>query len=374
MGARTHLSGGQCSCGRDRRGFTLVELLVVIAIIGVLVALLLPAVQAAREAARRMQCTNKLKQISLACHNFEDSRKTLPEANIVRAVGPQTGKNDHAETWTISILPYIEGGNLFQIWDPNVSNVSPDATSPNMARLRQQKMPIYICPSDGSNFDVLTPASGPGGDYGFGRPLFRPSNYRANAGTTFGGKAGFTSATGGDTGGDANWDDAWNSQAWWLFHNKGEWRGPIYGVDKRLNNPPTTSGTPTGPRNMQAARLAEISDGTSNTLMIGEYATKTQPDRRTFWAYAYTSFNTSVVTIGQTRTLIPDFVLCSNTPPTTNGNNQCKRGWGSFHAGKVINFAFVDGSVRGITPNVDMNTVLPSLGSIGGGETIQGNF
>ena len=307
-----------------------------------------------------MQCTNKLKQIALACHNFEDSRKFLPEGNVVRAVGPQTGKNDHVETWSISILPYMEGGNLFQIWDPNVSNVSPDATSPNMARLRQQKMPNYNCPSDAQQFAPITPDSGPGGDYGFGRPLFAPSNYRANAGTTFGGKAGFTSATGGDTGGDANWDDAWNGQALWLSQNKSEWKGPIYGVDKRGN--------------MQAARLAEISDGTSNTIMFGEYATKTQPGRRTFWAYAYSSYNTSVITIGQTRTLIPDFVLCSNTPPTTNGNNQCKRGWGSFHAGKVINFAFVDGSVRGITPNVDVNTVLPALGSSAGGESNTGNF
>ena len=82
----------------------------------------------------------------------------------------------------------------------------------------------------------------------------------------------------------------------------------------------------------------------------------------------------SVVTIAQSRTLIPDFLLCDQTPPRTNGNNQCKRGWGSFHAGGGLNFAMGDGSVRMISPNVDMNTVLPALGSIAGGEVVPGNI
>src|SRR5207244_12549947 len=105
-------------------------------------------------------------------------------------------------------------------------------------------------------------------------------------------------------------------------------------------------------------RMTDITDGTSSTLMIGEYATKTHPTRRTFWAYAYTSYNLSVVTIGQSRTLIPDYDLCSVTPPTTNGANQCKRGWGSFHAGGGINFVFGDGPVRSVSSNVDMNPVM----------------
>src|SRR5438876_6065987 len=89
--------------GRLPRGFTLVELLVVIAIIGVLVALLLPAVQAAREAARRMRCQNNLKQIGIACHNFHDATGELP-----RAFSPTTGLS-----WHVDILPYIELGNLY---------------------------------------------------------------------------------------------------------------------------------------------------------------------------------------------------------------------------------------------------------------------
>jgi prepilin-type processing-associated H-X9-DG protein len=117
-------------------------------------------------------------------------------------------------------------------------------------------------------------------------------------------------------------------------------------------------------------KMTDITDGTTNTLMIGEYATKTQPRRRTFWAYAYTSYNMSCVTIAQSRTLIPDFDLCDRTPPRTNGNNQCKRGWGSFHGAGTMNFAMGDGSVRGISQNIDMNTVMPALGSIAGGEVV----
>ena len=94
-------------------GFTLVELLVVIAIIGILISLLLPAVQAAREAARRMQCSNKLKQLTLAVHNYMDSGKSLPHY----AGGPYGTLNaaDNPGRWSglISLLPYMEQGALY---------------------------------------------------------------------------------------------------------------------------------------------------------------------------------------------------------------------------------------------------------------------
>ena len=108
-------------------------------------------------------------------------------------------------------------------------------------------------------------------------------------------------------------------------------------------------------------RTAEITDGTANTLMFGEYATaKGSLTRRTLWAYAYTSYNLSAVTIGQSRTLIADFDICSLSPPTTNGNNQCKRAWGSLHAGGTLNFAFCDGSVRSRRTSQPTTAAIPT--------------
>src|SRR5262245_25953293 len=195
----------------SRRGFTLIELLVVIAIIAILIGLLLPAVQKVRDAAARMSCQNNLKQIALACHNYHDANGTFPAGSVLRIGGPQP-RMDHFETWAVSILPYLEQTNLNNVWDMNVANPIPDAQSARMAQLRQSQARASPCPSGPGDFTPLQPASGPGGEYGFGIPLYMPSSYRAVAGKTYGGRNGFTSNTASDTGGDANWDDAWNGQ------------------------------------------------------------------------------------------------------------------------------------------------------------------
>lgn len=130
------------------RGFTLVELLVVIAIIGVLVALLLPAVQAAREAARRMQCTNNMKQIALAMHNYHDANNALPAGWIYRG---GNGKCNYG--WAVAIMPYIEAGNFYNTLDPGkvpLYNRYKSGASATDKQLLQTAFPAYRCPSDQS--------------------------------------------------------------------------------------------------------------------------------------------------------------------------------------------------------------------------------
>lgn len=125
-----------------RRAFTLVELLVVIAIIGVLVALLLPAVQSAREAARRISCSNSLKQIGLGCLNYESTFKTLPPGSINAKGDQQSGL-----AWTVQILPYMEQSNISKDAVERFKT-STDAYANHFTDLNQLMLPTYLCPSD----------------------------------------------------------------------------------------------------------------------------------------------------------------------------------------------------------------------------------
>lgn len=131
---------------RISRGFTLVELLVVIAIIGVLVALLLPAVQQAREAARRMQCTNNLKQIGVAMHNYHDTYNVFPAGWLHRG-----GVSNPMYGWAVAILPYIEQGALYDQLNPGqiplVNRYHASSTAEDRALL-QTPLSAYRCPSD----------------------------------------------------------------------------------------------------------------------------------------------------------------------------------------------------------------------------------
>ncbi|MCA9162317.1 MAG: DUF1559 domain-containing protein, partial [Planctomycetales bacterium] len=133
---------------KRQHAFTLVELLVVIAIIGVLVAMLLPAVQAAREAARRSSCSNNMKQLGLALHNYHDTYKALPAgAWMFNAAGAGstscTTGNGRRAPWTVSILPFIEQNNIYdkvdftKSWDNGVHSA-----------LRTTHIEAFKCPSD----------------------------------------------------------------------------------------------------------------------------------------------------------------------------------------------------------------------------------
>jgi len=197
-----------------QRGFTLIELLVVIAIIGVLTSLLLPAVQQAREAARRMSCRNNLKQIGLALHNYHDTHSTFPPGYI--ASGPYSdGATDTTPGWgwAAFILPQMDQGNLHEAANFNLS-----LQDPKNASAIQTTIPAYLCPSD------MTPNGPFAVPDGFGNTvaMAAPSSYAACVG---GDETGTTDATGA---------------------------GVFY-------------------RNSRT-RIRDITDGTSNTILIGEKA------------------------------------------------------------------------------------------------------
>jgi len=329
-----------------RPGFTLIELLVVIAIIAILIGLLVPAVQKVRSAAASIQCKNNLKQIGLALHNYHDAMGSFPAGSVYK---PTVGtRYNYYETWTVSILPFIEQDNLYKLYDFSQPNAT--ATSPGTAFVRQSLVKVYVCPADPGSFTPALPESGPGGNTGLRLQLYMPGSYRCVAGADWGGQD-----WGKDQGGpNENWDDA--TQIPWLMQFHSEDRGVLHPV------------TAFGGAGATPERIASITDGTSNTLMVGEYVTRTHPSRRTFWAFSYTSYNESVVTIGQSRTLIPDYDLCTRTAPF--GSNQCKRAWGSMHSANMLNFLMCDGSVRSISPSIDVNFVLPALATITGGEPV----
>src|SRR5688572_30694340 len=142
------------------RGFTLVELLVVIAIIGILIALLLPAVQAAREAARRTQCINQLKQLGIGCHNYHDAKKKLPPAVDIHsppALGTQNMLSafrtpGYGPNWLIHILPYIEQEGLYDQFADGIQNfMTRLPNDPNLQSwrgIRTNRLSNLHCPTD----------------------------------------------------------------------------------------------------------------------------------------------------------------------------------------------------------------------------------
>ena len=159
----------QSAAAGRRQGFTLVELLVVIAIIGVLVALLLPAVQAAREAARRSSCTNNLRQLGIAAHNFESANKTFPLGRTL--VLPSTTLNLKNTQWghLSRILPYVEGSTIHSLIDYT--------KAPNNQEVVKSKIPFFICPTDPEDRVNGTYCATTGGQLDWGR-----SSYRGNGG------------------------------------------------------------------------------------------------------------------------------------------------------------------------------------------------
>ncbi len=312
-----------------RKAFTLVELLVVITILGILVGLLLPAVQAAREAARRAQCANNLKQIGLALHNYHTAWAVFPPGNINRTAGLCPGMGEPTQSystqfgnWLIAILPFVEQEALFQKYDLRYANESPQ----NQA-VRETLVQVYVCPSDWNFRTPAQPATGPAAAQG---AKYMPGSYRAVSGRTHDGYNFLDSEM--------------------MFEYRKQNRGPIHMG---------------GAWGFGCESIDEIRDGSSNTLLVGEWSTQTSPGYRTFWAYSFAYYSLSAGT-PQGRTLLGDFDRCA-AQYDVGLDLPCKRSWGGLHPGG-IQFALCDGSVRFLASTIDP-ALFSSLCTIAGGET-----
>ena len=348
--------GGRSLCKTS--GFTLVELLVVIAIIGVLIALLLPAVQAAREAARRMSCSNNLKQISLAAHNYHDIHQSFSPGLWNAGVTTSNSRSVHLYNWAVNSLPFIEQEPLYarcvKAFDWNKVAVADRYD----AEAAMTVVGTFVCPSDQGpkTNKIISTETEP--VYAQGKEFARMS-YRGVGGrlTTLGGSATTNDSTG-------NWADH-NA----IYNLRKDWRGMYH-----------AAGLVTGAGGrlefLAPESFATVTDGTSNVIGHAEMA---QPidtsdvlitsNSDSYWYAFYHRFGISNV---YTRAGLIDLArtpwketICSGTV----SNSWCLRGWGSYHPGSM-NVTMVDGSVRIVTIAINP-TLLACLASIADGTSVE---
>jgi prepilin-type N-terminal cleavage/methylation domain-containing protein/prepilin-type processing-associated H-X9-DG protein len=315
-------------------GFTLIELLVVIAIIGVLIALLLPAVQKVRESANNAKCKNNLRQLGIALLNYESNFGIFPDGSYC------TGTSACFQDWAITILPYIEQDNLYREFDFHQYQTPAGLIENQTPAAIAQLVKTFVCPTDPDAFQAMHPYAGPGQS-----KFFMPSNYKAVEGVIPTNPYA-----------DTYWD-RWDNAGSLIDAGKKTLRGILH--VRRQD------------KGLIAETISAITDGLSNTIMVGEYTTTTGESHRAFWAYSYWEWTSSAVVPGKPWTLLPSYDDCSAQETAHGGNSDvspCKRGWSSLHPGG-INFVFGDGAVRLVNRQVDMN-VLAALATIGGGEVV----
>ena len=308
-----------------RRAFTLVELLVVIAIIGVLVALLLPAVQAARESARRTQCINHLKQWGLGIHNFHDTFQRFPYGST------NDSHPNKRKTWVVHVWPFIEANNLADKGDPNMAfYVAPYTIDNTLNGLCGIQLKLYYCPSDGKGFKNQSV-----GQY---------QRVRGNVVVNWGNALYDDTAAGG------------TASMTKMNH------GPFLHEEGDRSKPGTV-------------KFSTITDGTSNTLMLSETLmalANTDSDWRgdihnddgIFRFHTVTTPNSTAPDLLNSAS----FVNVVNDPlmPVAQGSPQRAAARSRHPIG--VNVALCDGSIRFVTNSINL-TEWSALGTMAGGET-----
>ncbi len=306
------------SFGR-RSAFTLIELLVVLAIIAVLIGLLLAAVQQVREAAARAQCLSNLRQLALAMQNYHDSQGRFPPGQFLGPYGE--GRNSYCWSWFARLLPYVEQDNLFQQGHvPNRTLLDSGIAS--------WQIKLFLCPSDGSSW------SGP----------------RTNAGNLYGfpvGQSNYKGVSGANWGSDSSQGLPDVNSVWPNRGTNGSYDGLDNG-DGMIFRSDYRSGI----------RLASITDGTSNTFMIGEDI----PSLNEYcsWPYANNAYGTCAIPPNVQR--LPGGLY----PPADWQNNWSFR---SRHP-NGLNFAYADGSVHFLANAIDL-PVYRAMATIAGGEAVE---
>jgi len=344
---------------RERGGFTLVELLVVIAIIGVLVALLLPAVQAAREAARRSQCSNNLKQLALALHNYHDTHKYFPPAGLGLASCRGPGAEPiglNATGWSMT-LPFFEQAPLHAKYNfnecvgmfkqsdsgDNGSVLRGDAALNGNGLIASTRLAIFNCPSDNGNPFLR---QGPDGS----------SHYIIKPGSGLNGaKTNYDFSTNGPTNCTQRWD------TYSLKHPTNN------NAHRRLFG------------NLSYSRIEDAKDGTSNTIMICETTMEVWDGRPPAWAYRGW-VQVGIDPTGKNNPLGINVWPCcswqsppwqSSPPPGQTGKLGEWGSAGSLHPGGA-QFALTDGSVRFVSQTIALTT-LQAMASYGAGDIVSNN-
>jgi prepilin-type N-terminal cleavage/methylation domain-containing protein len=299
----------------SRRGMTLIEMLVVIAIIGLLIALLVPAVQRVREVANRAQCSNNLHQLALGVHHFHDAMRRFPNNQWYGHTGVGPGRKDWS--WLAQLLPYIEQDNIYK-----TGNIP--ATSLLQSGVMDRQIVTFLCPSDDSSW------SGP----------------RTDAGNLTGFAIGQTNYKGVS---GANWGDDWQGIGPSIDT---DWRNP--GTNGSFDGHSQGDGIFYRMDFLRPLRLTQISDGTSNTFMIGEDIPAL--DIWCSWPYSNNATGTCA---------IPPNVQRNGVPYSPSNWENCES-FRSRHPGGV-QFACADGSVHFVSDGISL-PVYRALATIRGGE------